>query len=472
MALRLVRVLAIGVVAVISACQSDSSTDATTLHPTPSRITVIGGNNQQADPQDSLPTAVRFLISDPAGRPLSNVAVRFAVPLGGGSVPDTMLMTDSTGIVSTGWFMGPNGGVQTLEAHVAALVATANATTCDPDSCYPQENLSSTLSAATLVTLATYDNSGQAVHPDVLRGHGSATGFWMAITPYPGGNSFFENPSIFRSTDAVRWLAPPGVPNPVVQPALNGYLSDPDLVANTDNHLWLYYRSVVSGSNIVMLTRSADGVHWDIPAAVVSVPSHELVSPTVVRAAPQAAWQMWSVNTGGFGCTAPTTSIEHRSSTDGIHWGAIALTDLAQPGQNIWHIDVQWVAARSEYWAMYNTYQAGGSCATDGLYIARSTDGIHWKNYPSPIARAWVIPAFQSIVYRSTFLFNPKATEITLWISGAQLVPAVGYDWRTATVSLSTADLIAIASIPQTSLQQQGDRSHLPPPEPDGPVSH
>lgn len=453
----------------VAACRSESPVAPV---PPPStaaaQIVVIGGNAQQADPLDNLPDPIRFQVLDSAGRGMVGVAVQFAVPIGGGVVNVPGAVTDSSGAVEVLWTMGPYGGAQTLEARVRnTLSATATATTCDPTDCFPPENLSATLSTATLLDLATYEGSGQAVHPSVVRGHGSATGFWLAITPYPGGNSTYENPSIFHSRDAKSWVVPPDVVNPVTHPDATGYLSDPSIVANSDQHLWMFYRNVVSEQNVISVIRSVDGRTWDAPTTVVTAPSHQVVSPAVVRGAPQAPWQMWSVNAGRAGCSAPFTAVERRISPDGLNWSDPLIVDLVQPGQSIWHIDVKWIPARAEYWALYNTYPTGTSCVTDALYLARSPDGVRWTVYPSPIARAGLIDAFKHLIYKSTFMVDPKATRVTLWISGAAYLLNVGYDWRTATVAISVNGLLGIAAAPSISLQDQAFRRGLPPPEPD-----
>lgn len=399
---------------------------------------------------------------------MAGVSVQFAVPIGGGSLGTNRAVTDSNGVVQALWTMGPLGGIQTLEAHVGTkLLATANATTCDPSDCFPPENLSTSLSDATVLDLATYEGSGQAVHPAVVRGHRAATGFWLAITPYPGGNSAYENPSIFHSKDAQTWVAPPGITNPVVHPDPTGYLSDPSILVNSDQRLWMYYRDVVNQQNVILVTRSWNGRIWDAPMTVVTAPSHQVVSPSVVHGAPQAPWQMWSVNAGILGCSAAVTTVERRASPDGLNWSGPVTVELVQPGQSIWHIDVQWIPARAEYWALYNTYAVGTSCATDGLYLARSPDGQKWTVYPSPIARAGLIDAFKDLIYKSTFMVDPKATRVTLWMSGASYIFNVGYDWRTAAVATSVSDLLAIASASSAGLQASPFRGYLPPPEPD-----
>jgi hypothetical protein len=453
----------------LAACRSD--TPVASIPPQNSaaaRISVIGGDAQQADPLDELTDPVRFQVVDSTSRVMTGVSVQFAVPIGGGTLDATSRVTDSNGVVQALWTMGPLGGVQTLEARVSStLAATATASTCDPSDCFPPENLSTTLSDATVLDLATYEGSGQAVHPTVVRGHGAATGFWLAITPYPGGNASYENPSIFRSTDAKSWIAPPGVVNPIVQPDPTGYLSDPAMVVDSNLHLWMYYRDVVNQQNIISVVRSKNGRTWDAPITVVTAPSHQVVSPSIVHGAPQAAWQMWSVNAGTPGCSAPVTTVERRTSADGLNWGDPFTVQLVQPGQSIWHIDVQWIPARGEYWALYNTYPVGTSCATNALYLARSPDGVKWTVYPSPIARAGLIDAFKDLIYKSTLIIDRKATRVTLWISGASYQLSVGYDWRTATVATSVSDLLAMAAVPSTGLQGAPFRRDLPPPERD-----
>ena len=449
----------------LAACSSDQTSGA--ISAVPAHVAVIAGDAQLADIGDSLVQPLRFQVTDAKNRPVAGVTVTFAVTVGDGVVPDARKTTDGDGVVETAWIMGNLGGVQLLEASVnTSIVAIASAATCLPGDCYPESRLEGPLSDATLLTLATYDGSGQAMHPDIVHGHGAAGGFWLAATPYPGGDLTRENPSIFHNSGDATWQVPAGLTNPLALPTgVNGYNSDPDIVFNpTDQRLWLYYRAYSPQQNVISVMRSPDGSHWDKPATVITVPSHQLVSPSIVRGAPHSPWLMWGVNAGPQGCAAARTTVERRTSADGLNWSATTVTDLAQPGQVIWHIDVEWIPARSEYWALYNSYPAGGSCATHALYLARSSDGLHWTVSPSPIARSGVIEAFSDIIYRSTFITDSKANRVMLWMSGAAFVEGAGYVWRTATVATSTAELFAIASAPGPATSTVAYRA-LPPPE-------
>jgi hypothetical protein len=155
---------------------------------------------------------------------------------------------------------------------------------------------------------------------------------------------------------------------------------------------------------------------------------------------------MWAVNAGLDGCRAETTTVELRRSRDGLAWGNPIPVSLTQPGFSVWHIDVQWIPAFREYWAIYNV-KIGGNCATTALYLATSKDGVTWQTYPSPVIAAGAIPAFSHIVYRSTFAYDPVKDNVRLWYSGAAYI-GTGYVWKIAFDRRSRAELFASISQP------------------------
>jgi hypothetical protein len=63
------------------------------------------------------PPAVQVLF--PSGRPVAGVAVTFAVTQGGGTVRDTLVFTDSVGVATCRWTLGP-------KEEVNAVTATAS----------------------------------------------------------------------------------------------------------------------------------------------------------------------------------------------------------------------------------------------------------------------------------------------------------------------------------------------------------
>lgn len=313
-----------------------------------------------------------------------------------------------------------------------------------------------------VIALPTYDGSGQVVHPDYATTPPSWEAYQrhLIVTPYPNGDATKELPSAFVSTDGVAWGLEPGAPNPVVT-VTRGILSDPDqLYVPEFRELWVYYR-LVTDSNLIRLIRSPDGVHWTSPVPVVGAPNHLIISPSIVRRG-ASDWWMWSINGGSGGCGGPSTTVELRQSTDGQHWSPPITTTLVQPGFFPWHIDVEWIPSRHEFWALYNGKEPGG-CATRAIFMATSANGTQWTTYPSPVLTAGAIPAFRDIVYRSSFLYDSAADEVMLWFSGARY-DGGHYVWHAAVQKRHRADLFR--QVERVSPRLRGDRVVAGPPEP------
>ncbi len=320
------------------------------------------------------------------------------------------------------WTLGSAPGAQ--HAHVSGGSALATDFTATADASMAIND------AITLLALDTPDGSGQTVHPDHVSMPSSWPGAsqYLAITPYRDGNPIYENPSIYAGSNETTWAPPPGLQNPIVTPPTANYLSDPDAVYDPDrNELRVYYRQVGT-QNVILVKRSTDGVHFDPPTVVAQGVNHTIVSPSIVRVGP-ADWRMWSVN-ANIGCDAASTTVELRRSSDGLDWSAPQTVSLSQPGFSAWHIDVQWIPSRQEFWALYNG-KTRGSCTTPALYLATSTDGVAWTTYPSPVLAHGAIPEFDDIVYRSTFAYDPASDIISFWYSGARY-ETPNYVWRSA----------------------------------------
>jgi hypothetical protein len=299
------------------------------------------------------------------------------------------------------------------------------------------------------VILPTYDGSGQVVHPDIVafpEGFGGTT-YWLAMTPYPGGNNAFENPSLLTNDALSAWITPPGARAPLVGRPPSGYHSDPDMLFNpATRELWYYFRTTADGRDQVSLMTSSNGSTWSEPRAVVSADGISLISPAVVRIA-DGRWVMWSVNAVNGGCRSKATTVEQRTSSDGIRWSAPTSVKWEQPGYVVWHLDVQYMATRREFWAVFAGYPVEAGCAADDLFFARSADGVQWETFPSPIVARGATELFQHSVYRSTFTYDAARDVIRLWISGARFGDQ--WVWRAATVQWRMPDLLARVSAPR-----------------------
>src|SRR5690349_2659774 len=402
----------------------------------PGNIVITSGNAQRGSPGQPLARPIVVVVRTAVGDPVPGVRVSWFADDGGRLDPPSSV-SDANGIVAATWTLGP------VWTHRGRAVADGYA-----DAEFRASidiNAELPLNVLLPLPLKTYDGSGQAVHPDFV-----ATGpawthrsQYLFITPYPNGNATFENPSIFESELPVEWTVPDGVINPIVSPR-EGYFSDPDaLYVAERNEIWLYFRQVTS-ENIISLTTTADGVTWTPPVIVAHAPNHEVISPSVVRRAPNE-WLMWSVN-GNVGCTGASTTVELRRSSNGVDWSKPQTVDLTQPGFSPWHIDVEWIASRGEFWALYNV-KTSGSCTTSAVYLATSKDGVQWTTFPSPVLARGAIDELRDVVYRSTFSYDESSDVITFWYSGAR-VDALIFQWRSAVQRRRREALFATISAP------------------------
>jgi len=285
---------------------------------------------------------------------------------------------------------------------------------------------------ATYLNTPTYDGSGQAVHPDIYY---DATGwngykYWMVMTPYPYGHETYENPSILVSNDGYSWIVPPELTNPIDPwPGTGRENCDPDLVFNTaTNNLEVYYLEIEQGSlNDTILKRklSSDGSAWSSEEDLLIVPNYHLQSPSIIQDASVSDYSMWYVNAGTSGCGASSSTVEYRSSSDGVSWSGPVIVNITQPGMIIWHVDVSYIPSKNEYWMVYAAYPIGSTCGNTDLYFAKSTDEFNWITYDSRIIGRG--PAYwdSTEIYRSTFLYESSTDLMRVWYSARG-----GSDWH------------------------------------------
>jgi hypothetical protein len=315
--------------------------------------------------------------------------------------------------------------------------------------------------------VVTYEGSGELVHPDAVvpprgwkRHH-----FWFVATPYPLGNARYENPSLFQGAAADDWQVPDGAANPLAMPERTGYLSDPDLVLDpVRGELRLYYRQTVRDVDQIYLLTTRDGVRWSGAQRVLEQPRYGLISPAVVRE-DDGSWRMWTVNARYNGCSASASQIAlaQRRSPDGLAWGTPSPVQLAIPGRVPWHWDVQYIAARKEYWSLVTAFRDGGTCSESALYFARSTDGTTWRVSPSPLLGPGVLTRMNDLVYRSTFRYSARTDAVTVWYSGAYL-DGGGFHFSLATARYPFAALLARVerTVPASVSRGREERERIP----------
>lgn len=197
-------------------------------------------------------------------------------------------------------------------------------------------------------------------------------------------------------------------------------LSDPDLsYIPSSDVLRLCSREVEGpgqtgvGAERVYCQDSPDLVMWSAPVTVARFTpaawSH--VSPTFLWGADDS-WRMWYVHGR---CSDTTSVVESVTSADTTP----VATDLRQPGYVIWHLQVR--AFAGAYWALYNAYRPDPSlwgCGYGDLFLARSTDGIHWSVFPRPVLAHLASSLFPAGYYRSSMVYDTATDVLGLWVSG------------------------------------------------------
>jgi hypothetical protein len=287
------------------------------------------------------------------------------------------------------------------------------------------------------LTIPTYDGSGQVVEPDVIVFDFPWHGFryWMVVSPYPFTDPSKENPSIVASNDGESWQVPDGLQNPLALPDGAHYLSDASIFYDLESdQLWVYYNATLTTSGQARLMNSAitpdgsepaialgmnrivssDGVHWHNDGQLFQVPNCDAVSPTIGKLGDD--YLMWSVKP--VDCAAATSILTYRTSSDGLNWSVPQMTDMMQNNYVLWHININYVKTKKEWWAAVTAFPSGQLCCSNTrLFFSKSQDGIHWISYGKPVLNPSASGWDDDEIYRSSFLFDSENNRIKVWYS-------------------------------------------------------
>jgi len=88
--------------------------------PVPGSLTIVEGDGQSGLTGRSPTTSPTVLVRDQAGSPLAGISVTWVVTGGGGTVSGSG-PTNATGQATASWVLGPDPGINTLEARVQGL---------------------------------------------------------------------------------------------------------------------------------------------------------------------------------------------------------------------------------------------------------------------------------------------------------------------------------------------------------------
>jgi hypothetical protein len=134
-------------------------------------------------------------------------------------------------------------------------------------------------------------------------------------------------------------------------------------------------------------------------------------------------------------------SLTQRRSSDGLTWGEAEPVNLRIPGRVPWHLDVQYVPAKQEDWALIAAYPDGTTCSRTAIYFARSADGTDWTVAPNPLLGPNEFAPLNDLVYRSTFHYHAASDAVSVWFSGARIGDG-GFHFAMASARYPYADFI------------------------------
>ena len=287
---------------------------------------------------------------------------------------------------------------------------------------YKAESATKLASANALnpIFVKTYDGSNQLTHPKVLYipEYFGGVRYWMAYTPYPGGNDDYENPCIAACNDGLRWYTPTGLTNPLATPtalelSAGGHYSDTHLVYRPDTlTLECWYRYGVNDVYEELLRRTTlDGVTWTAEEIITSNNgSEQYLSPAVIYE--NGKYRMWFVR---------GHDLMYMESADNcVTWSTATILTLDLPlGYNPWHLDV--VVTALGYEMLLNVSRGGLN--DKALMCSLSVDGVAWGVFKDSIYPSANKKAFDSqMIYRASFIV--KNGFYYVYYSAMSVVPA------------------------------------------------
>lgn len=99
----------------------------------PAAIGIVAGNNQTATAGIELPVSLAVAVTSKSGQAVVGAVVTWSVVAGGGAVTPVSATTDSGGVATTRWTLGPAVGANRATATIAGLpAATFEATATSP----------------------------------------------------------------------------------------------------------------------------------------------------------------------------------------------------------------------------------------------------------------------------------------------------------------------------------------------------
>ncbi len=143
-------------------------------------VAVYSGNGQTASPGSLLPLPIRGRVEDKFHNSIAGVTVQISVVTGNGSLSPTSAVSDSTGLVTANWTLGPGSGEQRAEMKALDLATAAFTATATTSPAGAPTNL--TYSANPVVYVV-----GSAITPNISTSGGGAVTTYSVTPALPTG---------------------------------------------------------------------------------------------------------------------------------------------------------------------------------------------------------------------------------------------------------------------------------------------
>ena len=276
---------------------------------------------------------------------------------------------------------------------------------------FDADNVSAPVGTRLVIPTHVSPPGGQTTHTSALFFSEGWNGYkyWMAHTPYPGGNDDHEDPNIVASHDGITWVVPAGLTNPIDDAdGTPEYNSDVDLKMGPNDTMYLFFRWYANTGNggteeRLKYSTSTDGVTWSAPVTFMQNDHtvRRLVSPSYIFE--DGAWTMYAVDI--LPATNTVVRLRSTNSSPESTWTAPSVISVGtmQAGKEAWHIFV--LKYGGAYYGLLNDATTGtGGSAGDLLFI-KSTDGLTFTNSGTTvIPRTHVLAGEHDNLYRSSMV--------------------------------------------------------------------
>lgn len=233
------------------------------------------------------------------------------------------------------------------------------------------------------INLINYRNNTQNVHPKVLYFENGLFGhkYWMGYTPYPNGDTSYENPCIAYSDDGYMWN---DFDNNPLEPKPSGdwhyYNSDTHLVYKDGSlELWWRYCDQADAKEYIYRKVTTDGVSWTAKELLYQSQSEDsghyasYLCPCAIFDGTK--YLIWVVN-------YRSDSIKYYESNDGKNWVYVRDIQLQYFHNGVeyraWHMDI--IKDGDKYLMVMMAKSKADTNDTRGwvLFYSESEDNTIW----------------------------------------------------------------------------------------------